>query len=94
MITITDLNGIVALATAQGIVNAITESAQVAQINPALLPAPTVANGRISYRGNGWVLNLAAGANPAALTGAIHTLEGSKRQPDGTDKPWKMLIIR
>lgn len=94
MITITDLNAIAAFAAQNGIVNAITESAQLAKIDPALLPAPTVANGRISYRGNGWVLNLAAGANPAALTGAIHTLEGVKRQPDGTDKPWKMLIIR
>jgi hypothetical protein len=89
MKTLTSVAEIAVLATENGIVPAVQESAPIAQINPALLPAPLTINGRIGYQGQGWKLGLANGANPAALTGMISIMSGVKNE-----KPWKMLIVR
>lgn len=89
MQTLNSVQEIAALAQANGIVPAVEESAPIAHINPALLPAPITLNGRIGYQGQGWKLALAQGANPAALTGMISILSGVKNE-----KPWKMLIVR
>jgi hypothetical protein len=98
MIEIKDLNELVKLAADNGITSNVTEGPVIAKIDPKLLPDPimVIVKGypKTKFQGNGWSLNLATGVNPMKIAGDIHVLQGKKKDDQGVETEWKMLIIR